>query len=388
MFGVDWGAVGHWLQNNPVSEEANYGWDQLLSGLGIRHNLDPYGTKDPAKKNVPAPVLQLLDAAGPQGIGGSFGPGATPGSSGISSYDQTTAARTPAPTIPAAVNLTPPAVSTGNEMSVSTRGTGGSGAPVNALAMSAPTSTSSGTSVPASDNPWTSPQAIGGYVNAGTALLGGAIQSNAATEAAKLTSDAAHEATGFQREQFNQLRADSEPWRNAGGNAVTQVNALLSDPNYFQIDPSRFYQDPGFQYQLKEGLKAIQHSAAARGHLLSTGTMRAMNDYAQGTAEQGYNNFYNREMQSKLARLNGYQSVAGLGQTTVGQLGAAGQNYATNVGNLNVGAANALAEGRTGAANATVSGYVGAANSLNNGLSSYYNDQQNKALLKKLLGQS
>jgi len=51
---------------------------------------------------------------------------------------------------------------------------------------------------------------------------------------------------------------------------------------------------PGFQFDLKNGLAAIQHSAAAKGTLLTGGTMKALNDYAQNRASQEYQNVYNR----------------------------------------------------------------------------------------------
>ena len=51
---------------------------------------------------------------------------------------------------------------------------------------------------------------------------------------------------------------------------------------------------PGFQFDLKNGLAAIEHSAAAKGTLLTGGTMKALNDYAQNRASQEYQNVYNR----------------------------------------------------------------------------------------------
>jgi hypothetical protein len=53
-------------------------------------------------------------------------------------------------------------------------------------------------------------------------------------------------------------------------------------------------QDPGFQFTLDQGLQAIQRSAAARGTALNPGTMKALNDYAQGAASTQYGNVYNR----------------------------------------------------------------------------------------------
>jgi hypothetical protein len=70
---------------------------------------------------------------------------------------------------------------------------------------------------------------------------------------------------------------------------------------------------------------------------------------------------------------NRQAGLAGIGQTSANLVGQAGQNYATNVGNLMTGA---------GAANAA--GQVGMANAITGGLGTYLNYNQNNALLEAL----
>jgi hypothetical protein len=65
--------------------------------------------------------------------------------------------------------------------------------------------------------------------------------------------------------------------------------------------------------------------------------------------------------------------LAGIGQTATNLVGQAGQNYATNVGNLMTGAGAAQAAGR-----------VGMANALTGGLGTYLNYTQGNALLNAL----
>jgi hypothetical protein len=55
--------------------------------------------------------------------------------------------------------------------------------------------------------------------------------------------------------------------------------------------------EPGFQFQLQNGLGALQNSAAARGTLRGGATLKALNDYAQNFAAQGYGNVANRALQ-------------------------------------------------------------------------------------------
>ena len=72
---------------------------------------------------------------------------------------------------------------------------------------------------------------------------------------------------------------------------------------------------------------------------------------------------------------NRQAGLAGIGQTATNLVGQAGQNYATNVGNL-----------MTGAGAAQAAGQVGMANAVTGGLGTYLNYSQNNALLNALRG--
>jgi len=53
-------------------------------------------------------------------------------------------------------------------------------------------------------------------------------------------------------------------------------------------------QEPGFQFQLGEGLKALQRSAAAKGTLLTGGTVKGLESFANDLANRNYQDVYNR----------------------------------------------------------------------------------------------
>jgi hypothetical protein len=135
----------------------------------------------------------------------------------------------------------------------------------------------------------------------------------------------------------------------------------------------QFQQDPGYGFRLSEGQKALDRSAAARGGLISGGALKAAQRYGQDMGSQEYTNAFNRYQTERQARLGPLQSLAGVGQTSVNQLGQAGQNYASNVGNL-----------MTGGAAAQAAGQVGSANAITGGVSQYLNYSQNNALLNAL----
>lgn len=54
--------------------------------------------------------------------------------------------------------------------------------------------------------------------------------------------------------------------------------------------------DPGYQFALQQGSKALQMSAAARGHLLTGGTMKDIDKWGQDYATQRYGDVFNRNL--------------------------------------------------------------------------------------------
>ena len=70
--------------------------------------------------------------------------------------------------------------------------------------------------------------------------------------------------------------------------------------------------DPGYQFRLSEGRRALEGSAAQRGTLRSGATLQALMDYGQNTASQEYDKAYNRASQdyerAYRNRLQNYQT--------------------------------------------------------------------------------
>jgi hypothetical protein len=133
----------------------------------------------------------------------------------------------------------------------------------------------------------------------------------------------------------------------------------------------QFQQDPGYGFRLKEGLNALDRTAAARGGLLGGNQLRGAVQYGQELGSQEYLNAFNRYQTERAARLNPLQSLAGMGQSTANIIGQAGQNMANNVGNAymnqGVNAANASLIG----SNARASAYGDLADIASKGLNRY-----------------
>lgn len=116
----------------------------------------------------------------------------------------------------------------------------------------------------------------------------------------------------------------------------------------------KFRSNPGYQFGLNEGVRALDSSAAAQGGLFSGKAAKALTKFGTDYADQqGFTPYANR-----------LASLAGIGQTATAQNNSLGQATAGNVGNALMSAGNARASGIQGNANAwgnTLSGLAGAA---------------------------
>jgi hypothetical protein len=205
----------------------------------------------------------------------------------------------------------------------------------------------------------------------GSSLIG----ASSASSAADVQAAAADRAAQLQKEQFERQVELQAPFREAGVRALPELETAS---RYTPFGMKQFTADPGYGFRLAEGQKALDRQAAARGGLISGGALRAAQRYGQEMGSQEYTNAFNRYQTERQARLNPLQSLAGMAQTSVGQLGAAGQAMATGVG-----------EAGGQAAQARASGYMGGANALSQGLNQYLNysqGQERNALLSRAIG--
>jgi len=214
--------------------------------------------------------------------------------------------------------------------------------------------------------PWMMAAAIGG-----SALLG----ASSSRSAAKTQAASADRAADLQQQQFERQVELQTPFREAGLRALPELEAAS---RYTPFGMDQFQQDPGYAFRMSEGMKGLERSAAARGGLLSGSMLKGIQRFGQDLGSQEYMNAFNRYQTERNARLNPLQSLAGFGQTSTNQLGAAGQAMASGVG-----------EALGAAGQARASGYMGQANALSGALGQYMNynqQQQQNALLSRAIG--
>lgn len=199
-----------------------------------------------------------------------------------------------------------------------------------------------------------------------TAILGSAVLGAASSRsAAKTQAGAADRAADLQREQFERQVELQTPFREVGVRALPELEAAS---RYTPFGMDQFQADPGYAFRLSEGQKQLDRMAAIRGGQISGSSLKAAARFGQEMGSQEYTNAFNRYQTERSARLNPLQSLAGFGQTSTNQLGAAGQSMASGVGE-------ALGAG----AQARASGYMGMANAIGGGVGQYMNYQQNQA---------
>ena len=201
-------------------------------------------------------------------------------------------------------------------------------------------------------------------------VVTGGIGAYSAKKAGDVQAGAMDRASEREYQQYRQDVARQKPFYDVGVNALPE---LVSASRYEPFTMDKFQADPGYAFRLKEGQKALERSAAARGGLLSGGTGKALQRFGQEMGSQEYTNAFNRYQAERTARLQPLQSLTGMGQTTAQQIGQQGQQTASNISN-NMG----------NAAAARASGYVGQANALTGGLNTYLNYQQGQNTLAAL----
>jgi hypothetical protein len=199
---------------------------------------------------------------------------------------------------------------------------------------------------------------------AGVGVLNAAVSSKAAKDASSAQSGASAESIAEQRRQYDLSRADLAPYREAGAAAIPRMRDLLGIGSG-EFTPEQIMQsDPGYQFRLDQGNKAIENAARARGMYYSPATVKELLRYGQDYSSGEYGNIYNR-----------LAGISGTGQTATTTGAGLGANYAGNVGNLLTGAANARGAAGIGAANAWGNAFSNIGN--------YFAQQQS---LNKILG--
>ncbi len=173
---------------------------------------------------------------------------------------------------------------------------------------------------------------ISGIVSADAARSAANTQADATASASATQLATSREAIAAQKEMSanalaeqkaarEQARADLEPWRTSGVNALADLVAKIN------AGPGEFTTSPGYDFRVAEGTKALERGASARGNLLGGAETKALTRFGQDYATGDYDNFLRRYYES----LTPLQSVAGVGESSAAQTAGLGSNISNAI---------------------------------------------------------
>lgn len=191
----------------------------------------------------------------------------------------------------------------------------------------------------------------------GGATIGGAlIGSSSASKAAKAQAAAAAAALAEEKRQYDINRADFAPWREAGQMSLGKLRDLLGIGTSTMSTEDLMKLDPGYQFRMDQGTKALRNMMGSRGMLNSGATGKALTRYGQDYASGEFGNIYNR-----------FAGLSGTGMTATGAGAGLGSASAGRMSDILTGMGNA--RGAAGIAQGNIWG-----NALGN-IGSFWNQQ-------------
>lgn len=177
---------------------------------------------------------------------------------------------------------------------------------------------------------------------------------------------------------------------NTGQDLLAEVEAAYqaqeagraANPDYGRLtrnfSEEDFQTDPGYEFRLAEGEKAINRAQSARGNYLSGGAAKALQRYGQDFASNEYQNAYGRFTEQNNNLYNRLFGVSNQGMNAVNQSANQGQNYVNNLtstyGNIGNAQAAGLVQGQN-QQNQSMAGLLGAVSQYGGGIQQYGADQ-------------
>jgi hypothetical protein len=207
----------------------------------------------------------------------------------------------------------------------------------------------------------------------GTAVVGGSIISGRmAQKGAQTQADAMRESAAYQKQMFDIQNKQQRPYREAG---YTALNDIIGMKPYLtkQFGQEDFQAgiDPSYNWRLQQGNLATTNLANQAGGLIGGNALQGLTNYGQNLASTEFGNAFNRFQTERSNIYNNLASIAGLGQTSLGQTGQLAGTVSQGVGGAISGAGSALG-----------SGQVAMGNALGGGLQTFGNQQYLSNLLK------
>ena len=174
----------------------------------------------------------------------------------------------------------------------------------------------------------------------GASSLIGANQQKKAIERARREQSAAAAAA----------QARFAPYQEQGEYATQQIREGLDTGTLGgSFTPDQYLESPDYQFQLEQGNQALDRTQAARGNLYSGQAIKEASRFQQGLARQGYQDAYNRWLQTQQNRYGQLSGQQNIGYGAAGGQNVIGLNEGNNMADATMARRYAQDQGTSGA---------------------------------------
>jgi hypothetical protein len=177
-------------------------------------------------------------------------------------------------------------------------------------------------------------------ITAAAGLAGGLMQSSSIKKGQSDANQAQQMAAAIQRN-------DLMPYATQGLGATTRAADLLNLNGQPAADAAlaNYRTSPGYQWQMDQGLRAVDAGAAAKGMLRSGATLKAEQTFGAGLADSDFGAYYNRlfdlgklgESAAAGQGAGAIQTAQGIAQTDASAAGAQSSIYGNMAKGLSAG---------------------------------------------------
>jgi hypothetical protein len=239
----------------------------------------------------------------------------------------------------------------------------------------------------------------GAVVGAGAmGLVGSAMGASAAGEAADQAYAGSMAGVREQQRQFDITQQQNRPWLQAGRRGLSEYEQMIRDrgdydaliksdvPDPFSFTAEDFeeYKDPGYDFRVSEGERALSRAVGSKGQLNSGTRYRGLMDLGQqmasaefgaarGRAYQDYASGVASEQETYQRSLADYGRQYTDPMSQWAQISGTGQATAANLGQMRQGMADQVSAGMGQAGAYSAAGTMGQARAWQSGLSDIAN---------------
>ena len=193
---------------------------------------------------------------------------------------------------------------------------------------------------------------------AASSVASSAIGGNAAQNAAGQYANAAGQGIQYNKEMYQNVLDQNQPYMNAGQNGLNLYNNLANS-GYLTAQPNMndlTQLMPNYKFGLDQGMGQFNSQLNAAGGAISGNAIQGGQQFAQDYAQNSLGNAFNMYQANRSNVVSNVNALTGVGQQANQTVANAAAGTSANVSNTLGSIGNAQAAGTMGAANAQTSG--------------------------------